>query len=144
MDWKTLPKITTILPYPQRDTEYDGMIEGHNDSYYLLQEDEIWDDEIPEEERHYSNSERVYLVYEMDQIFEYLLDCPLKYIDYSEDRFIFPRPGDGYEKADLPGSDWCGFKHNLVMAARDHAKNLKPIGYILEGDLNASRTWFVP
>ena len=136
MDWKELPQLTSIKPYPERLTEYDGLIDGKTDSYFLTWEDEIWPDECLEEERHSYNSERVFLVYEMDQIFEYLLDCPLEYVPYSLDRFIYPRPSDGYEGADLVGSDWCGFKHNLIMAARDHAKNLKPIGYILEGNLN--------
>lgn len=101
----------------QVDNYYDGIIEGHNDRYFVTCED-------------MASDERRYLLYPMDHIFRYLLECPLEYSGRPQENFL-PR-SDGYDKADLSGSDWCSFHLDLLLAARAHAGRLKPLGYIME------------
>lgn len=54
--------------------EYEGIIDGHNDDFYISNVDEVWPDTLPEEDRHTYNAERVYLVYRMDDVLKDYLE----------------------------------------------------------------------
>lgn len=135
IDWKTLSEITSIGPIaPHGDSYYDGIIEAHNPEFFITRCDEVY--ELDAEGQEISNSyEIIYLVYRMDYIFKHCLEYP-KFERMPEECY-FPR-SDGYERADLSGSQHSSFHLNLLLAAREHAKNLRPLGYIREGNLDRS------
>lgn len=138
INWKELNRIETIGKIPgMGDNFYDGIIEAHNEDYFITQEGTQCEhcEDIGEHcsECGYAEEERIYLVYSMDYIFKYLLEGPI-FQRLPEDLYIYPRC-DGYVGADLSASDYNSFNLDLLMAARDHTKSLKPLRYIFERDL---------
>jgi len=63
-DWKTLPRIAVNLGEFIRDCQYDGLLDGHNDNYYITVTDSIDHPEVGP-----NCYEMVYLVYGMDDTF---------------------------------------------------------------------------
>lgn len=133
IDWKELPEITSIGKIPTfGDNYYDGVLEAHNENYFITSCDEVHD--LDENGKEMPRSfETIYLVYPMDYIFRHCLELP-KFERLPEEVYKYPR-SDGYLGADLSGSAYSSFSTDLLLAAREHAKCLKPLGYIRERNL---------
>ncbi len=87
------------------DIYYNGIIDAHNDDYFITQYDEVY----PEGEENSNVYESLYHVYKMNEVLDYLLNSP----------------------QDLSSS----LKVGLVLAARAYVSTLKPLGFINERNL---------
>jgi len=93
IDWKQLPQFKSIGKIPSHgDCYYDGVLDAHNDNYFITYHDDIWEDSVPEHKRTFATAEHVFLVYEMDDVLRAIyqinenFDAVIKAREYSEDQ----------------------------------------------------------
>lgn len=79
-DYDTNKFITWVPEYPvypytviltDKDCEYDGLLDGHNDDYFVTLAYEIWDESTPD--KHSANNERVFYMHKVDKVTERLI-----------------------------------------------------------------------
>lgn len=117
---KDVPRYEGIILLKGYDNRYDGLIEAHNDSFFVTQAFEVYSrEDIEKGDTHWSHHSRIFYAYKLDDTLERLM----KILDIS------------YEG--VCGSVCSGristAKHEALMAARSHADLLKPSFWLDEG-----------